>query len=95
VLKLEARLARIEQLLVELVTEQRGRPATKEFYSTAEFAEIVGRAEWTVRNWCRTGRIVATKPAQRYKGSSEWLISHDELVRYHNRGLLPPPRPGR
>jgi hypothetical protein len=93
--KLAARLARIEQLLVELVDELRGRPAAKEFYSTTEFAKIVGRAEWTVRNWCRTGRLKAEKPAQRYKGSSEWLIAHDELVRYQNRGLLPPPRPGR
>ena len=79
------RLGRIEAMLVEM----RQQPATKEWYTTAEVAATLGRAEYTVREHCRLGRIQAKKkPCGRGKGG-EWLISHDELVRLRNEGLLP------
>jgi hypothetical protein len=77
--------ARIESALTLLV-EQR---TAKEWYTTAEVAKIVGKGEYTVREWCRQGRIRAKKkPCGRGKGG-EWLISHDELTRLRNEGLLP------
>ena len=84
-MSVEERLARIEQLLVTLV-EQR---TVKDRYTTTEVSGILGRAEYTVREWCRQGRIRAKKkPCGRGKGG-EWLISHDELTRLKNEGLLP------
>jgi hypothetical protein len=47
------RLERIESLLQSLV-EQR---TVKEWYSTAEVARLLGMAEFTVREWCRLGRV--------------------------------------
>ena len=44
---LEERLEKIELLLVSLVERER----TREWYSVEEFARIVGRAEFTVREW--------------------------------------------
>jgi excisionase family DNA binding protein len=83
------RLDRIEAALTDLV-EQR---MVKDLYSTSEVAKVLGRAEYTVREWCRQGRIRATKkPCGRGKGG-EWLVSHEELTRLRNEGLLPFQRP--
>ena len=79
------RLARIEAALEALVSQQ----TIKDWYSTAEVAKLLGRAEYTVREWCRQGRIRAKKkPCGRGKGG-EWLVSHDEFTRLRNEGLLP------
>jgi len=81
------RLDRIEKALALLVRER----VVKDWYATAEVAEQLGRAEYTVREWCRQGRIRARKkPCGRGKGG-EWLVSHEELTRLRNEGLLPSP----
>lgn len=82
------RLDKIEALLASLV-EQR---AAKEWYSTAEAAAILRRAEFTVREWCRLGRVRAEKKKAGRGPASEWMISHAELTRVRNEGLLPDPR---
>ncbi len=82
------RLAHIETLLAALV-EQR---TVKEWYSTAEVAARLGRAEFTVREWCRLGRVCAEKKKSGRGPASEWIISHAELTRVRNEGLLPDPR---
>ena len=83
--ELLARLVRTEGLLEDLI----GKEASKEFYSTSEVAEILGRAEFTVREWCRHGRILAEKRPCGRGRSKEWIISHDEVQRIRNEGLLP------
>ena len=80
-----ARLDRIESALTALVTQK----TIKDYYSTAELAEILGKAEFTVREWCRNGRIWAEKRATGRGNSKEWMISHVELERIRNEGLLP------
>ena len=84
-MSVEERLERIEQILATLVNQQ----TIKEWYTTAEVGGLLGRADYTVREWCRQGRIRAKKkPCGRGKGG-EWLISHEELIRLRNEGLLP------
>ncbi|MEO2091185.1 MAG: hypothetical protein ABGY75_17115 [Gemmataceae bacterium] len=83
-----ARLEKIEALLASLV-EQR---AAKEWYSTAEAAAILRRAEFTVREWCRLGRVRAEKKKCGRGPASEWIVSHAELTRIRNEGLLPDSR---
>lgn len=89
--ELVERLERIETLLQSLV-EQR---TIKDWYTTTEVAKIVGKAEFTVREWCRLGRVRAQKKKCGRGVSSEWIISHEELTRVRNEGLLPDPHPYR
>jgi DNA-directed RNA polymerase specialized sigma24 family protein len=84
---LAERLDKIEAALNRLV-EQRA----KEWYTTAEAAQILGRAEFTVREWCRLGRVRAGKRKCGRGQSQEWVIAHAELERIKNEGLLPLPK---
>jgi hypothetical protein len=61
----------------------------RECYSVKEFAELVHKAPYTVRQWCLEGRINATKRMERRGGTELWSISAAELFRYWNEGLLP------
>ena len=79
------RLDRIEMLLRDLVTER----TVKDWYTVAEASEILGKAEFTVREWCRLGRVYASKRACGRGLSQEWIIAHEELTRIRNEGLLP------
>jgi hypothetical protein len=85
----EERLEKIEAILTSLVERER----TREFYSVEEFARIVGRAEFTCREWCRHGRINAKKKESGRGAYASWAISHTELLRFQKEGLLPLRRP--
>lgn len=89
--ELLTRLAKIETLLTSLV-EQR---TVKEWYSVADLAIILGKAEFTIREWCRLGRVHAEKKKSGRGPASEWIVSHAELTRIRNEGLLPDSRPYR
>lgn len=82
---LDERLDRIESLLAALVE----REMIKEWYSTDEFARLVGKAEFTVREWARLGRIHAEKRQSGRGAHPAWVVSHAELLRYRRDGLLP------
>jgi hypothetical protein len=79
------RLDRLEARLDEIA----GQRAGKERYNTAEVAQLLGKAEFTVREWCRLGRVHAQKRQSGRGPAGEWMISHAELDRIRNEGLLP------
>lgn len=58
-----------------------------------EFARLVGKAEFTCREWCRLGRIRAIKKGSGRGKYQSWAISHEELLLYCKEGLLPALRP--
>jgi len=80
-----SRLDCIETLLSTLIEKEK----PKEYYTTAEVAKLLGKAEFTVREWARGGRIWAEKRPCGRGRSREWMISHVELERIQNEGLLP------
>jgi hypothetical protein len=86
-LELLDRLDRIEAALKRLID----RGPAKQWFTPAEMAEEVGKAEFTVREWCRLGRIRAEKRACGRGDNREWMISVEEVQRYMNHGLLPDP----
>lgn len=92
------RLYEIEQRIEQLIQSQNeiqelllDKTTRKEFYSPAEVAEIVGKKPLTVREWCRLKRINARKRPIGRGDTDEWEISHEEIERYKNHGLLPIP----
>ncbi len=82
---IEEHLLKIEAMLLALIERQ----AVKEWYTTEEFARTVGKAEFTVREWCRHGRVKAEKRNSGRGSSPAWVVSHQELLRYQREGLLP------
>jgi hypothetical protein len=76
------RLERIERLIVE-------QKSVKEWYVVEEFAQLVGKAAFTAREWCRLGRIRAEKRRSGRGKHCAWVICHEELQRYRREGLLP------
>jgi len=77
------RLEKIETLLSELIQQK----TQKDWYSTADLAQLTGRAEFTVREWCRLSRITAKKETNGRK--HEWRVSHEEVQRILNHGPRP------
>ena len=81
---LDQRLERIEAILNTLVAQK----IVKDWYTTVEAGAILERSAYTVRQWCRYGRVHAEKRRCGRGRSREWVISHKELVRIQNEGLL-------
>jgi len=90
-MRLRQQLDEIRSLLVALHERQ----TVKDWYSTDEFARIVGRSEWTVREWCRLSRVHGKKRGSGRGAHYSWAISHLELQRFQKEGLLPLARNGR
>src|SRR3954453_12471295 len=82
-------LARIDERITELRDLVVGQRTIQDKYSTAEAAKGLGKSEFTVREWCRLGRVRAEKRPCGRGHSQEWSISHAELTRIRNEGLLP------
>jgi hypothetical protein len=85
----DERLDQIEELLLVLVERQQVR----DWYTTEQVAQLVKKAEFTVREWCRLGRIRAEKRHSGRGAHPAWVVSHQELLRYQREGLLPDLRP--
>ena len=80
-----ARLDRIEATLAVLVQ----RETVQDWYDTKAVAEILGKSQYRVREWCRLRRVHAEKRVCGRGTSREWMISHEELMRIKSEGLLP------
>ena len=86
---IEERLEKIEAMLVVLVERQ----AVREWYTTEQMAELLGKSEFTVREYCRLFRLNAEKRVSGRGKYPQWVVSHNEYLRYQKEGLLPIRRP--
>ena len=86
--RVNGRLAVIEDLLKWMSERLEATQIVKEYYTTLEVARILQKKPYTVREWCRLGRVNAQKAFSGRGLDEEWRISHDELVRIQNEGLL-------
>lgn len=80
-----------EALAAEMRAIQSAPPRpqeARESYSVEEVAALLNRSAYTVREWCREGRINATKRQERRGGAELWNISASEVARIQDEGLL-------
>jgi predicted transcriptional regulator len=76
-------LAALQDQMRCLVTQK----VVKDYYSIAEVAKRVGRSEYQVREWCRTGRLAAVKKNTGRGRSKEWMVPQEELTRHESHGF--------
>ena len=82
--EVRARLDSIERRQHEILELLRQQATVREWYSVAEFADLVGKSSFTVRQWANLGRI----NAEALPNGREWRIAHAELERFRKDGLL-------
>jgi hypothetical protein len=87
--RLEAGVAKLLNTLDDVRGLMTSKVVLKEWHTTNEVARILGRRPYTVCEWCRLGRINATRTHSGRGEVEEWRISHQELQRVQNEGLLP------
>jgi hypothetical protein len=85
--RIEATAQACERMLSTLVQQR----TIKDWYTTKEIATLLGKKEYTVREWCRLRRINSKKLSGGRGNEGEWRISHEELLRIQTEGLLPIP----
>jgi hypothetical protein len=83
-MRLRERLERIEAMLAVLVERQQGQG----WYTTRQFGHAVGKSEFTIREYCRLGRLKAEKRQSGRGAYPQWVLSHAELLRFQREGLL-------
>ena len=88
---LKAEVLELQQTITELRSLLVSQKTAKESYTTIEVAQILGRKPYTVREWCRLKRVNAIKAMCGRGCEEEWRITHEELLRIQNDGLLPQP----
>jgi hypothetical protein len=82
---LSERLERVESTLQTLVDQR----TIKDYYGVDEVAKMLGKAEFTVREYCRLGRLRAIKRRSGRGKHLAWVVPHEELLRFQREGLLP------
>lgn len=90
--RIEAQLAEMREMILQIQARLGGPQLTRESYNVDEAAKLLGKRPYTVREWCRDGRINASKRSERRGGAELWSISAAEIARYKDEGLLPPRR---
>jgi len=85
---MENTISALEQS-VSTVDPPPAQTVEREYYSVQEFATLVERSEYTVREWCRFARIHAEKCETGRGEAKSWKIPAEELSRYRDHGLLP------
>jgi hypothetical protein len=79
------RLEKIEAVLLTLIEQRQ----VQDWYDTKTAADILKKSPYSVREWCRLGRVRAEKRSCGRGTSKEWMVSHAELMRIKSEGLLP------
>jgi hypothetical protein len=73
----------------QAINELKEKEIVREVYSVEEFSKLIGREVFTTREYCRLNRVNAKKKLSGRGRSLEWVITHQELLRYRAEGLLP------
>jgi excisionase family DNA binding protein len=86
----DARLVKIETMLSEIQDHLAKPTKQREWYTVEEVAALLKKSTYTVREWCREGRINARKRSEKRGGTELWNISAAEVDRIRDEGFLTP-----
>ena len=86
--QVDRRLEQLQVVIHEIHKRVNESFPDREAYSTKEAAELLDRKPFTVREWCRLGRVNAFKIESGRGQDDEWRISHEEIIRIRNEGLM-------
>ena len=88
-LSLGQRLASLEEKVVDIHQVVLSQRTEKEWYSTSELAEALGKSQYTIQErWCNEARIACEKNFE----SGKWRIPGHEYRRLVGGGALKPKR---
>ena len=87
--ELSQQIAELREMMLEIRDLLSAPKESRGHYTVEEVASRLGKSSFTVREWCRHGRINATKRAERRGGAELWSISATEVTRIKDEGLLP------
>ena len=73
------------------IAERPDPQANQQWFTPAEVAHLLGKKPYTVREWCRLGRINAQKRQCGRGIDRGWETSAEEVKRIKEHGLLPLP----
>ena len=82
---LHRKIRLIHAMLEKLLAERTDR----DWYDIDEAALVLGLDPWTLRNYCRLGRVHADKKRSGRGRHKSWIISRAEIQRVQREGLLP------
>lgn len=84
--KILDRIDQLERLILERLQAPPKPAMPPKLWTPEELAEALRRKPYTVREWCRLGRIRATKPQY----GRHWQITDDEAQRLISGGSPDP-----
>ena len=85
---MEQRLDKIEQLLKTILGMLDEHTRHKTHLTTAQAAKRLGKAEFTVQQYCRRGILKAEKSNALRGPYATWVIPYDEVCRFEREGPL-------
>ena len=89
ILLLGQRVASLDEKLTEVHQTIMAQRVQKEWYTTGELAEAMGKSQYTIQErWCNDGRIACEKDPE----SGKWRIPGHEYRRLVGGGALKPNR---
>ena len=89
-ISLGQRMKTLEEMIAEVHEIMLAQRVEKEWYTTTELADAVGKSQFTIQErWCNGGRIECEKDPE----SGKWRIPGDEYRRLVAGGALKPRRP--
>lgn len=88
---IEDRLRLVQDMLARLQTSVTAFPEATlpDALTVNQAARLLERRPYTVREWCRLGRINAHRALSGRGPYSDWRISREEISRIRAEGLLP------
>jgi hypothetical protein len=83
---MEQRLDQIEKMLHAVLDLLEGLASHKAHLTTAQAAKRLGKAEFTIQQYCRQGILKAEKSNALRGPYATWVIPYDEVCRFEREG---------